>query len=114
MVHYFCRSTVDKIPLNQLIGLSAVIDVSHKSLRNPNFLVSVEDIQTWEEQYGKIPRNCLLFVYFGWARKWPHKNALFGTKNFPEDATYRFPGIHPETAQWLLKHRKLKAIGTDG
>ncbi|MBD0297112.1 MAG: cyclase family protein, partial [Flavisolibacter sp.] len=28
-------------------------------------------------------------------------------------AQLHFPGIHPDAAQWLVQHRKIKAVGLD-
>jgi hypothetical protein len=61
-----------------------------------------------------MPKGSILLICSGWAQKWPNRNALFGTKNFPDDSDFHFPGFSPPAAKWLIKHRSIKAIGTDG
>ncbi|XP_055328220.1 uncharacterized protein LOC129581267 [Paramacrobiotus metropolitanus] len=106
-------SSVEGIPVTQLIGAAVVIDLSREARRNPDYKVSVEDFESWEAQNGRIPSNSILLLNFGWARRWPNRNALYGTKHFPEDTVFRFPGVSIRAANWVLRHRTPKAIGTD-
>ena len=62
---------------------------------------------------GKMAKGGILLVYSGWGQKWPNRNALFGTRNFPDDSNFHFPGFGAPAAKWLLKHRSIKAVGTD-
>src|SRR5687768_2633986 len=41
---------VDQIPLEKLTGEAVVIDVSEKSLKDPDYLITVEDIESWEKE----------------------------------------------------------------
>lgn len=95
------------------MGPAVVLDLSSRIRRNMDYEVSVSDLQQWEELYGPMPKNALVFFYFGWSLKWPHRNALFGTKSFPDDMDFHFPGLSLPAAKWLIKHRLIKAIGTD-
>src|SRR5688572_7895616 len=45
---------VDQIPLDQLIGPGIVIDASKQSTRNPDYLISTEDLLGWERSNGRI------------------------------------------------------------
>ncbi|OQV22922.1 hypothetical protein BV898_03348 [Hypsibius exemplaris] len=107
-------TSVDRLPLGQLIGPVIVLDISQKAKRNVDYLITVEDLQQWEEKHGKMPKGGILLICSGWGQKWPNRNALFGTKNFPDDTSFHFPGLAPPAAKWLIKHRSLKAVGTDG
>src|SRR6266576_4440526 len=46
------RNSVDKIPLEQLMGPGLVVDVAAKCAGNPDYLVSIDDFQNWEKQNG--------------------------------------------------------------
>src|SRR5678815_1606048 len=46
--------SVDQIPLDQLMGTAVLIDVTKQCAANPDYLVSVGDIENWEKQNGRI------------------------------------------------------------
>ena len=54
---------VDEIPLEQLMGAAVVIDVSAQAAENPDYQVSVADIQTWEASHGRLPTGIILLLH---------------------------------------------------
>jgi kynurenine formamidase len=109
------RQTVDQIPLEHLIGPAVVIDVSEKALNDRNYQVSVEDITKWESKNGNIPDNSILLLRTGYSKYWPDRVKYMGTDKRGSEAVseLHFPGLHPETAKWLVQNRKINAIGLD-
>lgn len=109
------RKTVDQLPLEQLIGPAVKIDVSQKAATNRDYVVSVEDIQNWEKQNGQIPEGSIVLLETGFGKSWPDKKQYLGTDQKGEGAVkdLHFPGLHPEAAAWLVKERKIKAVGID-
>jgi len=109
------RKTVDQLPLEQLIAPAVKIDVSQKAASNRDYLVSVEDIQNWEKQNGQIPDGCIVLLETGFGKYWPDKKLYLGTDQKGEGAVkdLHFPGLAPEAADWLVKNRKIKAVGID-
>lgn len=107
--------SVDQIPLEQLTGSAIVIDVAEKAKHNPDYQASVADITEWEKQNGKIPDNAILLFRTGWGQFYPDAAKYLGTSEKGEAAiaNLRFPSIHPELAEWLIKNRKIKAVGVD-
>lgn len=60
---------VSEIPLQRLLFLPiALVDVRDKTALNSTYSLSVEDIQSWEEQHGRLPEGCLLFARTGWSK----------------------------------------------
>ncbi|MBI2345289.1 MAG: cyclase family protein [Deltaproteobacteria bacterium] len=104
--------TVDQIPPERLIGPVAVIDVSKRALKNPDYLISAEDILAWEKAHAAIAPGTMAFVYTGWSKKWPNKKAYLGTDKPGDVANLHFPGFSPEAAN-LLVERKIAAAGLD-
>src|SRR3990170_4908748 len=51
------HNSVDKIPLEQLIGPAVVIDVSEHTLNDRDYQISIQDFETWESSNGSIPEN---------------------------------------------------------
>jgi kynurenine formamidase len=109
------KLTVDRIPLSSLTGNAVVIDVSRKALANRDYQVSIEDIENWEKDNGKIPGNTMILFRTGYGQFYPDREKYFGTSKTGMDAIpeLHFPGIAPETTQWLVEKRTVKALGLD-
>jgi len=109
------RKTVDEIPLEQLIAPAVKIDVSQKASGNRDYQVSVEDLANWESNNGQIPNESILLLQTGHGKFWGDKKNYLGTDRTGQEAVaeLHFPGLAPEAAAWLVKNRKIKAIGID-
>ena len=109
------RKTVDKIPIEQLIGKGIVIRIDSKVSNNRNYQLTVEDILAWEKSYGVIPDDSILLIDTGSSKHWPDKERYMGTSKRGQEgvAELEFPGLHPTTAKFLVSKRKIKAIGLD-
>ena len=108
--------TVDEIPLEKLIGNAIKIDVSSKAQDNPDYLISIEDIQAWENEHKKdVPEGCIVLLETGFSKFYPDKKKYLGTTERGEHAIkeLHFPGLSPEAAQWLVQSRSISAIGID-
>ncbi len=115
-IHFYeNRNTVDQIPVEQLIGSGALIEIEAKVKKNQNYQFSVEDILAWEKQHGVIVEDSILLIYTGLSKFWPNREKYMGTAERGEGAVkkLRFPGIHPEAAKFLATERKIKAVGLD-
>lgn len=109
------KYTVDQVPLNSLTGNAVVIDVSGKALANRDYLVTKEDILKWEEANGKISDSTIILFRTGYGQFYPNREKYFGSaKTGPEALPeLHFPGIDPSAAEWMVKERKVKAVGLD-
>ncbi len=114
---HFARGkwSADEIPLQQLLGEAVVIDVSKQVDSNADYLISVEDITAWEKENGTIPENAIILFKTGWGKFYPDAEKYLGTKEKGDAAVanLHFPSIDPELAKWLVKNRKIKAVGID-
>lgn len=109
------RHSVDQIPLEQLMGSGVLIDVTQQCAANPDYLVSVADIQNWEKRYGRIPVGSIVFLRTGFGRFYPDRKKYLGTDERGANAVPKlhFPGLDPVAARWLTQNRTIKAIGLD-
>ena len=108
--------TVDEIPLERLIGPAIKLDVSASARKNRDYQVSVEDFIEWENEHSiTIPENSIVLLQTGHAAYYPQKEKYLGTDQRGNEAIalLHFPGLSPEAAQWLVKERKINAIGID-
>lgn len=109
------RHSVDQVPLEQLMGQGIVVDVSKQSETNRDYQVTTADFQNWEKQNGKLPAGAIVFLRTGFGKHYPDRVKYMGTDERGAAAVPKlhFPGLHPETARWLVANRQIKAIGLD-
>ncbi|WP_025858206.1 cyclase family protein [Pseudomonas sp. CHM02] len=90
-----------------LVRSAVVIDVRARC--NPDYEISVQDIEDWERQYGLIEPGCVVLMYTGWQHLWNNPTAFFG-----QDAQgSHFPGIGEAAIRFLLDHRQVAGVGID-
>jgi|SRR5215813_11553449 len=109
------HNSVDQIPLDQLMGPGIVIDVSAKCAANPDYLITVADIQDWEKQNGKIASGTIVLLRTGFGKYYPNRKLYLGTDERGAGAVAKlhFPGLSPDAARWLVQNRSIKAVGLD-
>jgi len=113
-IHFFeGRRTTDQIPFSNLIGPAVVVDISDRV--HPDYQVTVEDLNRWEAEHGRIPEGAILLVRTGWDARYGDRAAYLGTELTGEAAVadLHFPGLGPEAAEWLVQNRKIAAVGID-
>jgi kynurenine formamidase len=98
-----------------LTGPAFKIDVSANALANRDYLITTEDIQKWESANGPIPDGAIVLLQTGFGKFWPNKKEYLGTDRKGQEAVaeLHFPGLDPAAADWLVKNRKIKAVGID-
>jgi len=108
------RDTVEKVPLERLIGPACVIDVSQAAQGNADYRVRADDITAWEALHGRIRAGCIVLANTGYARFWPDRERYMGTAESGERgvANLHFPGFSLESAE-LLAERSVAAVGID-
>jgi len=108
--------TVDQIPLESLIGPAIKIDVSEKALANRDYLISINDLKSWESTAGMhIPKGSIVLLETGYSKFYPDHIKYMGTDQRGPEAIklLHFPGLSEEAATWLTENRSIKAIGID-
>lgn len=105
--------TADRIPIEQLVGPAAVVDVSARA--HPDYRVTVEDLTGWEAEHGELPGGGILLLHTGWSARWEDRASYLGTPLVGPEAVpeLHFPGLSPEAAQWLVDNRGIVAVGID-
>lgn len=108
------RWSVEQIPLEQLMGNAAVVDVSAACASQPDYQVTVGDLTAWEKIHGSLDGTIVL-VRTDYSKRWPDAARYLGTAERGEGAVAKlhFPGLHPDAARWLVENRRVKAVGID-
>ena len=109
------RQTVDRIPLERLVGAAAVIDVTARASGDADYQVTTADLQQAEQQDGPIPADAIVLLRTGFSQRWPDAARYLGTAERGPGAVAKlhFPGLHPDAARWLTVNRQIRAIGID-
>lgn len=107
--------TVDQLPLRRLVGPGACVDVAHKCAANPDYQVSVEDLQAWELFNGASLNDRIVLIHTGFGKHWPDREKYLGTADQGREAVpnLHFPGLDPVAADWLVRKRNIRSVGID-
>lgn len=106
------RST-EKIPLEHLIAPAIVIDVSEKATEDRNYLLSVDDVHSFEARYGRIEPGTIVLLRTGWSRYWPDAKSYLGDDTPGEVSKLTFPSYGEDAARLLVEERKVVILGLD-
>ena len=101
--------TLDELPPDIFFAPIALIDVRDRTLSNRDYMISSEDIERWEEEYGRIKEKIFVFFWTGWDGLWRDRDAFLG---LDKEGVYHFPGLHEDAAATLVE-RGVKGVGTD-
>ena len=107
--HFSDQLTADEIPVENLIGPLAVVDIRVKAGENPDVELTVEDLQAWEGIYGQIPAGAIVAMNSGW-------DAHVSTdmfRNADDEGGLHFPGFNIDAIEMLLTERDVKGIMVD-
>lgn len=107
--------TVDQIPLDRLIGSALVVDVSARAAADPDYQVTVNDLESWERSNGPIDAGSIVLLRTDFSKRWPDAARYLGTAERGDAAVAKlhFPGLHPDAAKFLAETRQVKAVGLD-
>jgi kynurenine formamidase len=99
---------VDQIGPERLFCPVAVIDISARCQGDPDAVLTLDEVRTFEATHGRIPDGAAVFLRTGWE--------AFNT----DPARYagapgplRFPGFGPEAARFLVEERHVVGLGID-
>lgn len=105
--------TTEQIPLAKTIGSAVVIDVRKQAEKDPDYRLQNSDIRSWEKTHGRIPNGTIVLMRSGWGKFWGDRKRYFGTDQSDDTTNLHFPGFSKEAAEFLVKERQVKAVGTD-
>lgn len=101
------QAPVASLSLEQLIVKAYVIDVSVKA--TAEYLLSVDDIISFEKSHGIIEKDSLVIIYTGWDRFWSDAKKY---RNENAQGVMQFPSISAEAAQYLID-RDIAGVAID-
>ncbi|UUP17911.1 cyclase family protein [Nitratireductor thuwali] len=110
-LHFSADGTsVDEIPVGDLVCPLAVIDIREKASTDADAQVTPDDIRAWIEANGDMPEGACVAMLSGWGEHVTTDKF----RNVGEDGkTMHFPGFHIEAAQMLMEETSTKGIAVD-
>lgn len=100
---------VGSVPPERLIGPAAVIDKSAEATENPDYLLTVADVEAWEAEHGTLPEGGWLLLRTGWDARAHDEEAFLNAA----DGQPHTPGPDPECARWLAEQRPIVGFGVE-
>ncbi len=100
---------VSQVPPQHLIAPAVVIDKSAETEKNPDYLLTIEDIRAFEAEYGSLPDGGWLLFRTGWDARAQDKEAFLNASS----GGPRSPGIDAECARWIAEESPLVGVGVE-
>ena len=104
--------TADQLDPDDLCRPAVKIDIRVRAAADPDYALTVADLQDFERRRGRIPRGAAIILWTGWSARW----GTPGYANTDPDGVSHQPGFSPAAVRWLIEHRRLDergALGTD-
>jgi kynurenine formamidase len=105
--------TTERIPLGRTIGPAVVIDVRRQAQADRDYRMTADDLRRWEKRYGRVPAGSIVLMHSGWEKYWGDRKRYFGSDEPGAVSDLHFPGLSKEAADFLVKQRRVKAVGVD-
>ena len=100
--------TVDQIDPKEMLMPLVVIDVHEKAAKNPDYVLTVQDVHDWEMRHGMIPKGAFVAMRTDWSKRWPDAELL---ANKDAAGVYHYPGWSKPVLQLLYEQRGITASG---
>lgn len=101
------KNTVDKIDAADFIAPAVVLNISDKAASNPDYLLTVADIDAWEESFGRIPPRSWILLRTDWSKR----NSEAYTNRKADGA--HTPGPSVEAVRFLVDERDAHGLGVE-
>jgi len=100
--------SVDQIDPREFLLRLVVLDVHEKVARDPDYVVTPDDVRHWEAKHGPVPRGAFVALRTDWSKRWPDDRAM---QNVDSHGVAHYPGWNREVLQYLYEKRGITASG---
>jgi kynurenine formamidase len=101
------NNALDTIDPSDFIAPAVVIDISAKCAADPDYLLTVADIEAWEAEHGRIPPRSWFLLRTDWC-----KRPVDAYTNRREDGAHT-PGPSAEAVRFLVDERDAHGLGVE-
>jgi kynurenine formamidase len=89
--------SADRLPAERLIAPLAVVSIAARAAKDPDTLVTVDDLLAWEKRHRRLPAGAVVAMHSGWDMK----------------NTAHAPGFSEAAARFLVNERDIFGVGVD-
>ena len=100
--------TVDQIDPKDMLLPLVVLDVHEKVARNPDYVLSLDDVHAWETRPGPIPAHSFVAMRTDWSKRWPDDARM---QNKDTKGVAHYPGWSMAVLKLLYEDRHIAASG---
>jgi kynurenine formamidase len=105
---------VSQVPAASLVGPAVVLDFADRASADPDFLLEVDDVRSWEAEHGPLPDGGWLLYRTGWDARSDDADAFLGVDPSGQNETGpHTPGISVECARWLAEEAPIRGLGVE-
>lgn len=101
------NNAVDTVAPADFVAAAVVIDISDKAAADPDYLLTVADIEAWEAEHGRIPPRSWVMLRTDWS-----KRDVDAYTNRREDGAHT-PGPSVEAVRFLVDQRDAHGLGVE-
>ena len=100
--------TVDQIRPDEMLLRLVVLDIHAQAARDPDYVVTLDDVRAWERRHGPIPAGAFVALRTDWSRRWPDDKAMH---NADSKGVFHYPGWSLPVLRYLYEARHITASG---
>jgi kynurenine formamidase len=100
--------TLDQIDVKEMIMPLVVLDVHDQAARDADYVLTMNDVRSWESRHGLIPEDAFVVMRTDWSKRWPDMAAM---QNKDASGISHYPGWSLEVLRYLYESRKIRASG---
>jgi kynurenine formamidase len=100
--------SVDQIDPKDMLMPLVVLDVHEKVARNPDYVLSLDDVRAWETRHGRIPAHAFVAMRTDWSKRWPNDASM---QNKDAKGVAHYPGWSMAVLKLLYEDRHITASG---
>ena len=109
--HFVAGATSgDRLPVDRLIAPLVVIAIADRAAKDPDTLVTVDDLLQWEKRHGRVPAGALVAMHAGWDARATSADRFL---NRDAKGTLHAPGFSEQAARFLVAERDISGVGVD-
>ena len=101
-------NSTETISVERFIGPACVVDAVESVKQDPDFLLTVDHVKSWEKEHGRIPAGAWVLFRTDWSKRTDPGEFL----NIRDDGPHT-PGPHPETVTFLAVELDVLGFGSE-
>jgi len=109
--HFVAGATpAGQLNVDRLVAPLVVVGIGDRAAKDPDTLVSVDDLLQWEKRHGRMPAGAFVAMHAGWDARIRDVDRFL---NRDAKGTMHAPGFSEDAARFLVAQRDICAVGVD-